>query len=150
VNRGAPRRGGRAAATKSEISAAFGKAPVASSSGFDGPVPNFNEERARTEAERKKVERQKWISLEIKNQVEAGKLVNREAFEMAFARVLSQLQIRASSLHLQLKIDIPSLTFEEVGLIEKRIANIFEDVADHEFEELPEEIDDEEGGRVND
>jgi excisionase family DNA binding protein len=117
-----------------------GGTPPGVSGQWAGPVPDFNAERAWTESVRKEVELEKARGLRLKNNREAGLLVDRRAHEMAAAAVLGQLQVRAESVHLQIKLDIPELTFEQLELIETRIRNIFQDVADMDFEDLPEDI----------
>ena len=71
-------------------------------------------------------------------QVEEKKLVYKEDIEIAYNAVLLQLTTKAGSLHKQIKADIPHLTHRELEKIERRIADVFEAVASHDFEELPE------------
>ena len=71
-------------------------------------------------------------------QLEEKKLAYKEDIENAYNAVLLQLTTKAGSLHKQIKADIPHLTHRELEKIERRIADVFEAVASHDFEELPE------------
>ena len=67
-----------------------------------------------------------------------GQLAYIDDMEMAYNAVLLQLTTRAQSLHKQIKAAIPHLTHRELEKIERMISDIFESVASHDFEELPE------------
>jgi hypothetical protein len=69
---------------------------------------------------------------------EEGKLAYIEDMEVAYNAVLLQLTTKAASVHKQIKAAIPHLTHRELEKIERIIADIFESVASHGFEELPE------------
>ena len=71
-------------------------------------------------------------------QQEEKKLAYIEDKDMAYNAVLLQLTTRAQSLHKQIKAAIPHLTHRELEKIERMISDIFESVASHDFEELPE------------
>ena len=96
-----------------------------------GEVPNFNDERALHE-------REKRLIAEMDRKVKAGQLAYIEDMEMAYNAVLLQLTTKAGSLHKQIKAAIPHLTHRELEKIERMISDIFESVASHDFEELPE------------
>jgi hypothetical protein len=96
-----------------------------------GEVPNFNDERALHE-------REKRLIAEMDRKVKAGQLAYIEDMEMAYSAVLLQLTTKAGSLHKQIKAAIPHLTHRELEKIERMIADVFEAVASHGFEELPE------------
>ena len=69
---------------------------------------------------------------------EEERLVYREDMEAAQSAINLQIMNRAEALPKQIKLDIPHLTLEEMVIIEKRVMEIFEAVAEHDFEELPE------------
>ena len=94
-------------------------------------VPNFNDERALHE-------REKRLIAEMDRKVKAGQLAYIEDMEMAYNAVLLQLTTKAGSLHKQIKAAIPHLTHRELEKIERMVSDIFESVASHDFEELPE------------
>jgi hypothetical protein len=96
-----------------------------------GEVPNFNDERALHE-------REKRLIAEMDRKVKAGQLAYIEDMEMAYNAVLLQLTTKAGSLHKQIKAAIPHLTHRELEKIERMIADVFESVAGSAFEELPE------------
>jgi hypothetical protein len=96
-----------------------------------GEVPNFNDERALHE-------REKRLMAEMDRKVKAGQLAYIEDMEMAYNAVLLQLTTKAGSLHKQIKAAIPHLTHRELEKIERMIADVFESVAGSAFEELPE------------
>jgi len=96
-----------------------------------GEVPNFNDERALHE-------REKRLIAEMDRKAKAGQLAYIEDMEMAYNAVLLQLTTKAGSLHKQIKAAIPHLTHRELEKIERMIADAFEAVASHGFEELPE------------
>ena len=96
-----------------------------------GEVPNFNDERALHE-------REKRLIAEMDRKVKAGQLAYIEDMEMAYNAVLLQLTTRAGSLHTQIKAAIPHLTHRELQKIERMIADVFESVASDPFEDLPE------------
>lgn len=94
-------------------------------------VPNFNDERALHE-------REKRLIAEMDRKVKAGQLAYIEDMEMAYNAVLLQLTTKAGSLHNQIKAAIPHLTHRELASIERMISDVFESVASNAFEELPE------------
>ena len=94
-------------------------------------VPNFNDERALHE-------REKRLIAEMDRKMKAGQLAYIEDMEMAYNAVLLQLTTKAGSLHKQIKAAIPHLTHRELEKIERMVSDIFESVASHDFEELPE------------
>jgi hypothetical protein len=96
-----------------------------------GEVPNFNDERALHE-------REKRLIAEMDRKVKTGQLAYIEDMEMAYNAVLLQLTTKAGSLHKQIKAAIPQLTHRELEKIERMIADVFEAVASHGFGELPE------------
>jgi hypothetical protein len=96
-----------------------------------GDVPNFNDERALHE-------REKRLIAEMDRKVKAGQLAYIEDMEMAYNAVLLQLTTKAGSLHKQIKAAIPHLTHRELEKIERMVSDIFESVASSAFEELPE------------
>ena len=96
-----------------------------------GKVPNFNDERALHE-------REKRLIAEMDRKVKAGQLAYIEDMEMAYNAVLLQLTRRAGSLHKQIKAAIPHLTHRELEKIQRMIADVFESVASDPFEDLPE------------
>lgn len=71
-------------------------------------------------------------------QLEEKKLAYIEDMEMAYNAVLLQLTTKAGSLHKQIKAAIPHLTHCELEKIERMVSDIFESVASHDFNELPE------------
>ena len=96
-----------------------------------GEVPNFNDERALHE-------REKRLIAEMDRKVKAGQLAYIEDMEAAYSAVLLQLTTKAGSLHKQIKAAIPHLTHRELEKIERMISDVFESVASDPFEELPE------------
>ena len=96
-----------------------------------GEVPNFNDERAFHE-------REKRLIAEMERKVKEGQLAYIEDMEMAYNAVLLQLTTKAGSLHKQIKAAIPHLTHRELEKIERMIADVFESVASDPFEDLPE------------
>jgi hypothetical protein len=107
------------------------RAPVEPPPPPPGEVPNFNDERALHE-------REKRLIAEMERKVKAGQLAYIEDMEMAYNAVLLQLTTRAQSLHKQIKAAIPHLTHRELEKIERMISDVFESVASYDFKELPE------------
>ena len=96
-----------------------------------GDVPNFNDERALHE-------REKRLIAEMDRKVKGKELAYIEDMEMAYNAVLLQLTTKAGSLHKQIKAAIPHLTHRELEKIERMVSDIFESVASSAFEDLPE------------
>jgi hypothetical protein len=94
-------------------------------------TPDYNKERALHE-------REKRLIAEMDRKTKEGQLAYIEDKDMAYNAVLLQLTTRAQSLHKQIKAAIPHLTHRELEKIERMISDIFESVASHDFEELPE------------
>lgn len=94
-------------------------------------LPSYNDSRARSEYEKANL-------LELDRKTKEEKLAYIEDMEIAYNAVLLQLTTKAGSLHKQIKADIPHLTHRELDKIERRISDIFESVASHGFEDLPE------------
>jgi hypothetical protein len=107
------------------------RAPVPPPPLDPGEVPNFNDERALHE-------REKRLIAEMDRKVKAGELAYIEDMEMAYNAVLLQLTTKAGSLHKQIKAAIPHLTHREMEKIERMVSDVFESVASSAFEELPE------------
>ena len=97
----------------------------------DEKVPNFNDERALHEREKRLIARMERME-------KAKELVYRADHEIAYNAVLLQLTTKAASAHKQIKAEIPHLTHDELTAVERVIAEIFEEVSSHTFEELPE------------
>ena len=97
----------------------------------DEKVPNFNDERALHEREKRLIARMERME-------KAKELVYRADHEIAYNAVLLQLTTKAASAHKQIKAEIPHLTHDELIAVERVIAEIFEEVSSHSFEELPE------------
>ena len=97
----------------------------------NGEPPNFNEERAWHE-------REKRLTARMIRMEKAKELAYIEDQDMAYNAVLLQLTTRAQSLHKQIKAAIPHLTHRELEKIERMISDVFESVASSAFEELPE------------
>jgi hypothetical protein len=97
----------------------------------DEKVPNFNNERALHEREKRLIARMERME-------KAKELVYRADHEIAYNAVLLQLTTKAASAHKQIKAEIPHLTHDELTAVERVIAEIFEEVSSHTFEELPE------------
>ena len=112
-------------------SAPLRRTPVEPPPPSPGEVPNFNDERALHE-------REKRLIAEMDRKVKAGQLAYIEDMEMAYNAVLLQLTTKAGSLHKQINAAIPHLTHRELEKIERMIADVFESVAGSAFEELPE------------
>lgn len=83
-------------------------------------------------------EREKRMLAELERMQKEGELVYREDIEAAQNAVNLQILNRAEALPKQIKLDIPHLSAEEMLLIEKRIFEVFEAVANHDFAELEE------------
>jgi hypothetical protein len=98
---------------------------------FPSEVPNFNDERALHE-------REKRLIAEMDRKTKEGQLAYIEDMEMAYNAVLLQLTTKAGSLHKQIKAAIPQLTHRELEKIERMVSDIFESVASSAFEDLPE------------
>ena len=96
-----------------------------------GEPPDWNVERSWTEYERNR-------GLMMDNLIKEGKLVYREDMEIAYNAVLSQMLTRGHSAAKQIKLQIPHLTLEEVGIIESIILDIFQQTAEHDYQELSE------------
>ena len=103
--------------------------------GDDDQPPNFNDERARHE-------REKRLMAEMERKLKEKELVYRQDMETAYSAVILQLTTRAESLHKQINTDIPHLTHKDVEKIQRRISDVFEAVASHDYAELPEWSDD--------
>lgn len=97
----------------------------------DEKVPNFHDERALHEREKRLIARMERME-------KAKELVYRADHEIAYNAVLLQLTTKAASAHKQIKAEIPHLTHDELTAVERVIAEIFEEVSSHTFEELPE------------
>jgi phage terminase Nu1 subunit (DNA packaging protein) len=93
--------------------------------------PNLNDERARHE-------REKRLMAEMERKLKEKVLVYRQDMETAYSAVILQVTTRAESLHKQINIDIPHLTHTELEKIQRRISDVFEAVASHDYEELAE------------
>ncbi len=96
-----------------------------------GEAPDWNVERSWTEYERNR-------GLMMDNLVKEGRLVYKEDMEIAYNAVLSQMLTRGHSASKQIKLQIPHLSLEEMGLIESVILDIFQQTSEDDFEELPE------------
>ena len=96
-----------------------------------GEAPDWNVERSWTEYERNR-------GLMMDNLVKEGKLVYREDMEIAYNAVFSQMLTRGHSAAKQIKLQIPHLSLEEMGIIESVILDIFQQTSEDDFEELPE------------
>lgn len=96
-----------------------------------GPTPDYNEERSWTEYERNR-------NLRLANLKEEKVLVYREDMEQAYAAVLGNMLARAYSVSKQIKLQIPHITMEEMGTIEKIVLDVFDQTAEDTYEELPE------------
>lgn len=99
--------------------------------GDDDQPPNFNDERARHE-------REKRLMAEMERKLKEKELVYRQDMIMAYSAVALQVMTRAESLHKQIKLDIPHLTHEDVEKIQRRVTEAFEAVASHDYKELAE------------
>lgn len=96
-----------------------------------GEAPDWNVERSWTEYERNR-------GLMMDNLVKEGKLVYKEDMEIAYNAVFSQMLTRGHSAAKQIKLQIPHLSLEEMGIIESVILDIFQQTSEDDFEELPE------------
>jgi len=94
-------------------------------------LPDYTISRARSEYEKANL-------LELQRKEKEGQLAHIEDMEMGYNAVLLQLTTKAGSLHKQIKAAIPHLTHRELEKIERMIADVFEAVASHGFEDLPE------------
>ena len=97
-------------------------------------VPDYNQERALHE-------REKRLLAELARMEKEGELVYREDIEAAQSAINLQILNRAEALPKQIKMDIPHLTIEEMTIIERRVIEVFEAVANHDFSELEGEDD---------
>ena len=95
-------------------------------------VPDYNEERARHE-------REKRMLAELDRRVKEGELVYRADFVTAQNAVAAQIMNRADALPRQIKQAIPHLLIEEVEKIERLIKEMMEGVANWSYEELEED-----------
>jgi phage terminase Nu1 subunit (DNA packaging protein) len=92
---------------------------------------DYNHERALlTRAQR--------IKVELETQEKAGELVYKEDMERAYSAVLLQLTTRGLAVTKLIKTDIPELSDKQLEKIERRLADVFNDAAEHEYEELEE------------
>jgi predicted GIY-YIG superfamily endonuclease len=101
-------------------------------------APDITNERAWAEYEKRMHEHEKRQLTTLTRMREEDRLVYREDVEAAQSAINLQIMNRAEALPKQIKLDIPHLTLEEMVVIEKRVMEIFEAVAEHDFEELPE------------
>jgi len=101
-------------------------------------APDITNERAWAEYEKRMHEHEKRQLTTLTRMREEERLVYREDVEAAQSAINLQIMNRAEALPKQIKLDIPHLTLEEMVIIEKRVMEIFEAVAEHDFEELPE------------
>jgi phage terminase Nu1 subunit (DNA packaging protein) len=98
----------------------------------ESDVPDYNEERARHE-------REKRMLAELDRRVKEGELVYRADFVTAQNAVAAQIMNRADALPRQIKQAIPHLLIEEVEKIERLIKEMMEGVANWSYEELEED-----------
>jgi len=96
-----------------------------------GPTPDYNEERAWTEYERNR-------DIRLKNEMLEGRLVYKEDIERAYQAIFGTMLARAYEVAKQIKLRVPSITYEEMEIIEKLVLDVFEQVSAHEFDELDE------------
>lgn len=89
-------------------------------------IPDYNEERAWTEYEKK-------LKLQVERELLEGKLVYREDIEQAQKAVALTLQNQVLSLQQQIKNQIPHLTVEEEAVIQKLVNQVLQNVADWQF-----------------
>jgi hypothetical protein len=92
-------------------------------------TPNLEEERAWKEWELKYKARRD-------NLVADRKLVYREDIKAAFSGVLAELLNRAHEVGLQIKLQMPQLTTEEIYVIDKVVLSMFEEVSNLDYESL--------------
>lgn len=113
--------------------------PPSGAADFDeNGVPVYNVQRAWSEYEKRLHEEEKRKITTLERMQKEGMLVYREDIEAAQAAVNTQIMSRAEALPKQIKLDIPHLTLEEMAAIEKRVMQIFEAVAEHDYAEVPE------------
>ena len=111
--------------------------PEKSSTEFDEDGnPIYNVQRAWSEYEKRLHEKEKRRITELDRLQKEGRLVYKEDIEAAQAAINAQLMNRAEALPKQIKMDIPHLTPEEMAAIEKRVVQIFEAVANHDYAEV--------------
>jgi hypothetical protein len=72
------------------------------------------------------------------NLVKEGELVYKKDMEIAYHAVLAQMLTRGHAAAKQIKLQIPHLTLEEVGIIESIVLDIFQQTSEDSFEDLPE------------
>jgi phage terminase Nu1 subunit (DNA packaging protein) len=108
------------------------EAPTRTVRAVESDVPDYNEERARHE-------REKRMLAELDRRVKEGELVYRADFVTAQNAVAAQIMNRADALPRQIKQAIPHLLIEEVEKIERLIKEMMEGVANWSYEELEED-----------
>lgn len=108
-------------------------APSADSSG-DGPddVPNYNEERAWHE-------REKRLIAELERRQKAGELVYKSDVEQAQMAIALTLKNQLEALPKQIKQQLPHLSISDEEMIERLVAKVLTAVADWRMDQEEEE-----------
>lgn len=94
-------------------------------------VPDYNDERARHEKEKR-------LITELERRKKEGELVVKADIFAAFSAVLNNLTTQAASFGEQIRTDLPHLTDSDVGAIQERLDNMFVAAKESDYEELEE------------
>jgi hypothetical protein len=101
-------------------------------SGDPGEVPNYNEERARHEKERR-------LIAELDRRQKAGELVYKADVEQAQMAVALTLKNQLEALSKQIKQQLPHLSISDEEMIERLVAKVLTAVADWRMSQEEEE-----------
>jgi len=105
----------------------------------DSEIPDFNEERARNEREKRLHERQKRQITELDRRQKEGQLVYKADVEQAQMAVALTLKNQLEALPKQIKQQLPHLSIGDEEMIERLVAKVLTAVADWRMSEEEEE-----------
>jgi hypothetical protein len=126
-----------AAKTKASASGASTRQPITPPSADPdaddpGEVPNYNEERARHEKERR-------LIAELDRRQKAGELVYKADVEQAQMAIALTLKNQLEALPKQIKQQLPHLSIGDEEMIERLVAKVLTAVADWRMDQEEEE-----------
>ena len=94
-------------------------------------VPDFNDERARHQKEKR-------LIAELERRKKEGELVVKADIFAAFSAVLNNLTTQAASFGEQIRTDLPHLTDSDVKAIQERLDDLFVAASESDYEDMEE------------